>query len=245
MQVCRYVGMQVCMYMYVCSHTRARMGIQHMLHAFVVLKLHPGRVVLRVLGLQGFGGGVSTDPSPRDACIGLRLRPRAQSFRKKQLEQWLRSAVFGSVKDSGNTVQALVIRIGSGRILCHNYNKEPPKPYSNYSGSYIRVEKYRRSRVRKAGIRSGLCHKNCKNWDYGVTYQEGPWKFPNVRDTLLWNPYNKLATMQGTILGSLFPETPIYTILLWNWVPKTIMGMVFGDLIPSWQSKDMDPLGCG
>ena len=36
-------------------------------------------------------------------------------------------------------VGALIIRVGFGGILYYNYNKEPPKPYSNYEGPYSRV----------------------------------------------------------------------------------------------------------
>ena len=35
------------------------------------------------------------------------------------------------VVSSGN-IGALIIRIGFGGIIYYNYNKEPPKPYSNY-----------------------------------------------------------------------------------------------------------------
>ena len=30
------------------------------------------------------------------------------------------------------SIEALIIRIGFGGLLYYNYNKGPPKPYSNY-----------------------------------------------------------------------------------------------------------------
>ena len=35
------------------------------------------------------------------------------------------------------------------------------------------------------------------------------WELPKVSGTLFWGPYNKEPTIQGTILGSLFSETPM------------------------------------
>ena len=39
------------------------------------------------------------------------------------------------------------------------------------------------------------------------------WEFPKIRGTLFWGPYNKDPTIQGTILGPLFSETPILAFL--------------------------------
>ena len=40
-------------------------------------------------------------------------------------------SLYDSLGFAGN-IGAFQIRIGSGGILYYNYNKEPPKPYSNY-----------------------------------------------------------------------------------------------------------------
>ena len=38
------------------------------------------------------------------------------------------------------------------------------------------------------------------------------WEFPKIWGTLFWGPYNKDPTIQGTVLGSLFSETPMYAL---------------------------------
>ena len=37
----------------------------------------------------------------------------------------------------GSNLGALLFRIGFWGPLYYNHNKEPPKPYSNYSGPYL------------------------------------------------------------------------------------------------------------
>ena len=58
-------------------------------------------------------------------------------------------------------------------------------------------------------------------WDPGLdpcTHQhhEKPvWEYPKIGGTLFWGPYfNKDLTISGTILGSLFSETPIWPRLI-------------------------------
>ena len=42
----------------------------------------------------------------------------------------------------GSNLGALIIRIGFGGTFYYNYNKEPPRPYSNYYGPYMRAWRF-------------------------------------------------------------------------------------------------------
>ena len=65
------------------------------------------------------------------ANVHAKPRLAAWSAKIPKLDEgWLpcTSGLRGSQLDVG----ALIIRIGFGGISYYNYNKEPPKPYSNY-----------------------------------------------------------------------------------------------------------------
>ena len=61
---------------------------------------------------------------------------QAKGFRARSRLAKLRAQVFGGFGLLRPNIGALIIRVGFGGILYYNYNKEPPKPYSNYYGPY-------------------------------------------------------------------------------------------------------------
>ena len=68
------------------------------------------------------------------------FNPKPTSFQKKPL-RWVCFSSSESAASAGATgggFGPLMIRMGFGGILNFNCNKEPPQPYSNYQGLYIK-----------------------------------------------------------------------------------------------------------